>query len=116
MQIEDIGFFLGTKEYGENSFIVFVLSKKHGLVKSFSKYSRKELQSLMILDQINFIWKSKQKEGLGFIKINHKKPLNDGVNNFLVSLALYIIGLNSVPLWELSQKGCFLLNPQLHHA
>ena len=53
MQIEDIGFFLGTKEYGENSFIVFVLSKKHGLVKSFSKYSRKELQSLMILDQIN---------------------------------------------------------------
>ena len=31
MQIEDIGFFLGTKEYGENSFIVFVLSKKHGL-------------------------------------------------------------------------------------
>ena len=72
MQIEDIGFFLGTKEYGENSFIVFVLSKKHGLVKSFSKYSRKELQSLMILDQINFIWKAKQKEGLGFIKINHK--------------------------------------------
>ena len=86
MQIEDIGFFLGTKEYGENSFIVFVLSKKHGLVKSFSKYSRKELQSLMILDQINFIWKSKQKEGLGFIKINHKKSLKDGVNNFLVSL------------------------------
>ena len=83
MKIEDIGFFLGTKEYGENSFIVFVFSKKHGLVKSFSKYSRKELQSLMILDQINFIWKSKQKEGLGFIKINHKKPLNNGVNNFL---------------------------------
>ena len=104
MQIEDIGFFLGTKEYGENSFIVFVLSKKHGLVKSFSKYSRKELQSLMILDQINFIWKSKQKEGLGFIKINHKKPLNDGVNNFLVSLvkaSATELCLNFLPPWQI---------------
>ena len=107
MQIEDIGFFLGTKEYGENSFIVFVLSKKHGLVKSFSKYSRKELQSLMILDQINFIWKSKQKEGLGFIKINHKKPLNDGVNNFLVSLvkaSATELCLNFLAPWEKNKE------------
>ena len=51
---------------------LYLSFQKHGLVKSFSKYSRKELQSLMILDQINFIWKPKQKEGLGFIKINHK--------------------------------------------
>ena len=44
MQIEDIGFFLGTKEYGENSFIVFVFSKKHGLVKVFLNIQEKNFK------------------------------------------------------------------------
>ncbi len=107
MKIEDIGFFLGTKEYGENSFIVFIFSKNHGLIKSFSKYSRKELQSLMLLDQINFIWKSKQKESLGFIKISHKKPLYHGVNNFLVSLvkaSVTELCLNFLAPWQKNKE------------
>ena len=42
MKINDLGFFLGNKKYGENSMIVYILSKNNGLIKSFSKYSKKK--------------------------------------------------------------------------
>ena len=49
----------------------------------------------------------KAKEGLGFIKINHKKPLTDGVNNFLVSLvkaSATELCLNFLAPWEKNKE------------
>ena len=39
MKINDLGFFLGNKKYGENSMIIYILSKNNGLIKSFSRKS-----------------------------------------------------------------------------
>ena len=41
IKINDSGFYLGYKKYEENSGIIFILSKKNGLIKSFTKFSKK---------------------------------------------------------------------------
>ena len=46
IKINDSGFYLGYKKYEENSGIIFILSKKNGLIKSFTKFSKKTLKAL----------------------------------------------------------------------
>jgi|TARA_B100000287_G_scaffold432730_1_gene492702 DNA repair protein RecO (recombination protein O) len=107
MEIKDSGFFLGVRKYGENSYIVFLLSKNNGLIKSFTKASKKQLQYFMILDEINFIWKAKHKNNLGFIKINHEKPSGRHNDNFLISLvkaSASELCLNFLPLWQKNEE------------
>ena len=40
MEINDSGFFLGVRKYGENSYIVFLLSKNNGLIKVLLKHQK----------------------------------------------------------------------------
>ncbi len=68
MKIKGKGFYLSSKRYGESSFIIYLFSQKNGLVKGFTNFSKKNKLSFTNLDKVNFIWNSKNPDGLGFLK------------------------------------------------
>ncbi len=70
MKIKGEGFYLSCKKYGENSFIIYIFSKKNGLIKGFTKLSKKKKIPLTNLDKINFEWNSRNPDGLGFLKFD----------------------------------------------
>ena len=102
MKINDLGFFLGNKKYGENSMIVYILSKNNGLIKSFSKYSKKKRLSLRILDEVNFTWQSKQKDSLGYINFDLEASIkqNDTFINSLIKSSASELCIKFLPLWQ----------------
>ena len=103
MQVEDKGFFLGSKQYGEKSSIVFIFSKNHGLIKSLTKFTKKDSHSFMTLDRISFVWKAKHQDNLGFVKLNLDSGLNLHNNGFLVNLiksSASELCLNFLPPWQ----------------
>ena len=102
MKINDLGFFLGNKKYGENSMIVYILSKNNGLIKSFSKYSKKKRLSLRVLDEVNFTWQSKQKDTLGYINLDLEASIkqNDTFINSLVKSSASELCVKFLPLWQ----------------
>ena len=102
MKVNDLGFFLGNKKYGENSMIVYILSKNNGLIKSFSKYSKKKRLSFRILDEVNFTWQSKQKDSLGYINLDLEASVkqNDTFINSLVKSSASELCIKFLPLWQ----------------
>ena len=102
MKINDLGFFLGNKKYGENLMIVYILSKNNGLIKSFSKYSKKKRLSLRVLDEVNFTWQSKQKDSLGYINLDLEASVkqNDTFINSLVKSSASELCIKFLPLWQ----------------
>ena len=102
MKINDSGFFLGNKKYGENSMIVYVLSKNNGLIKGFSKFSKKKRLSFKILDEVNFTWQAKQKDSLGYINLELEASLKEN-NSFISSLIKSSVSelcIKFLPLWQ----------------
>lgn len=101
MRISDDGFFLYSKNFGENSKILYILSKKNGLIKGLSKASKTKKINLINLDEIKFTWTSRDKNGLGYINFEHQKA-----NNFYNSLLSIIkasaseLCIKFLPLWE----------------
>ena len=102
MKVNDLGFFLGNKKYGENSIIVYILSKNNGLIKSFSKYSKKKRLSFRILDEVNFTWQSKQKDSLGYINFDLEASIkqNDTFISSLIKSAASELCIKFLPLWQ----------------
>ena len=102
MKVNDLGFFLGNKKYGENSMIVYILSKNNGLIKSFSKYSKKKRLSFRILDEVNFTWQSKQKDSLGYINFDLEASIkqNDTFINSLIKSSASELCIKFLPLWQ----------------
>jgi len=102
MKIIDSGFFLGNKKYGENSSIVYVFSKNNGLIKSFSKFSKKKRLSFTILDEVNFIWQSKQKDSLGYINLDLEASLkiNCSFISSLIKSSASELCIKFLPLWQ----------------
>ena len=102
MKINDLGFFLGNKKYGENSMIVYILSKNNGLIKSFSKFSKKKRFSFTILDKVNFTWQSKQKDSLGYINLDLEASIkkNDTFINSLIKSSASELCIKFLPLWQ----------------
>ncbi len=102
MKINDLGFFLGNKKYGENSMIVYILSKNNGLIKSFSKFSKKQRCSFKILDEINFTWQSKQKDSLGYVNLDLEASVkkNDTFVTSLIKSSVSELCLKFLPLWQ----------------
>ena len=102
MKINDLGFFLGNKKYGENSMIVYIFSKNNGLIKSFSKYSKKKRLSLRVLDEVNFTWQSKQKDSLGYINFDLEASIkqNDTFINSLIKSSASELCIKFLPLWQ----------------
>ena len=70
MKVIDDGFYLGSKKYGESSFISFILSRKNGLIKGFTRLSKKERNNFSTLDKVTFAWNSKNTESLGYLKMD----------------------------------------------
>ena len=102
MRINDSGFFLGNKKYGENSMIVYVLSKNNGLIKSFSKFSKKKRLSFTILDEVNFTWQAKQQDSLGYINLELEasfKKNNSFISSLIKSSASELC-VKFLPLWQ----------------
>jgi DNA repair protein RecO (recombination protein O) len=102
MKINDSGFFLGNKKYGENSMIVYVFSKNNGLIKSFSKLSKKQRFSFTILDKVNFTWQSKQKDSLGYINLDLEafRKKNDSFIGSLIKSSASELCIKFLPLWQ----------------
>ena len=102
MKINDSGFFLGNKKYGENSMIVYILSKNNGLIKSFSKFSKKQRFCFKILDEINFTWQSKQKDGLGYVNLDLEASVkkNDTFLTSLIKSSVSELCIKFLPLWQ----------------
>ena len=102
MKINDSGFFLGNKKYGENSMIVYVFSKNNGLIKSFSKFSKKQRFSFTILDKVNFTWQSKQKDSLGYINLDLEalRKKNDSFISSLIKSSASELCTKFLPLWQ----------------
>ena len=67
MKIHDEGIIVGLKKYGERGVILNIFSQNNGLIRGYSRASRKRQYSL-ILDLVSFEWKSKTDDGLGYIK------------------------------------------------
>tara|TARA_B100000035_G_scaffold231871_1_gene200100 strand:+ start:2302 stop:3009 length:708 start_codon:yes stop_codon:yes gene_type:complete len=102
MRINDSGFFLGNKKYGENSMIVYLLSKNNGLIKSFTKFSKKKRLSLTILDEVNFTWQAKQRDSLGYVNLELEASLKKN-NSFISSLiksSASELCIKFLPLWQ----------------
>ncbi len=102
MKVNDLGFFLGNKKYGENSMIVYILSKNNGLIKSFSKYSKKKRLSFRILDEVNFTWQSKQRDSLGYINFDLEASIkqNDTFISSLIKSSASELCIKFLPLWQ----------------
>ena len=102
MKINDSGFFLGNKKYGENSMIVYILSKNNGLIKSFSKFSKKQRLTFTILDKVNFSWQSKQKDSLGYINLDlvALRKKNDSFISSLIKSSASELCIKFLPLWQ----------------
>ena len=102
MKINDIGFFLGNKKYGENSIMIYIFSKHNGLIKSFSRFTKKQRLSFTILDEVNFTWQSKQKDSLGYINLDLEASLkkNDTFINSLIKSSASELCIKFLPLWQ----------------
>jgi DNA repair protein RecO (recombination protein O) len=82
--------------------IVYILSKNNGLIKSFSKYSKKKRLSFRILDEVNFTWQSKQKDSLGYINFDLEASIkqNDTFISSLIKSSASELCIKFLPLWQ----------------
>lgn len=101
MKIMDEGFFLYSRKFGENSRILYVLTKNYGLIKGLSKISTSKKIYLMNLDSIKITWSAKNKEALGYINFEQIKFNN--LNNYLFNIlkaSASELCIKFLPLWE----------------
>ena len=121
MNVVDKGFYLGSKKYGENSTISFILSKENGLIKGFTRFTKKAPNIFSALEKINFEWKSKSIDSLGFIKMNLLEVSKKNESFFLFELIKASVAelcLKCLPFWqkniEIFKDVELLLNTKKH--
>ena len=103
MKVSDDGFYLGSKKYGESSSITFVLSRKNGLIKGFTRFSKKERNNFSTLDKVTFAWNSKNTESLGFLKLDLHEISNKIESSFvseLIKASTSELCLKCLPFWQ----------------
>lgn len=92
ISINDIGIILSVKKYSENSLIVKILSKEHGIYSGFIKAAlsnKKNTALYQIANLVDFSWKSKSVENLGFFKFELSR-------SFLAKIIFDNLKLNSI--------------------
>ncbi len=101
MKITDEGFFLYSSRFGENSKILYILSKENGLVKGLTKTSKKNIVNFLNLDKILFSWSSKDKNALGYLKCeqNNSTYIDDYLFSIIKASASELC-IRFLPLWE----------------
>ncbi len=108
MKIIDEGFFLYSKNFGENSKILYILSKNNGLVKGLTKYTKKNNNNLVNFDKIKFTWSSRDQNALGFI--NFEQQVLNSFNGYIFSIikaSASELCIKFLPLWE---KNSYIYN------
>jgi DNA repair protein RecO (recombination protein O) len=93
MRIIDQGIILSIKKYSENSLIVKILSKDHGIYSGFVRSpSKKNFSIYQNFNLVDFEWSSRVEDNLGFFKIELKKSfLSD-----IISDPLKLSSLNTI--------------------
>ncbi len=83
MRIIDQGIILVIKKYSENSLIVKILSKDHGIYSGFVRNpSKKNFSTYQNFNLVDFEWSSRIEDNLGFFKIELRKSfLGDIISN-----------------------------------
>ncbi len=101
MKINDDGLFLYSKNFGENSKVLYILSKNNGLVKGLSRSSKSKKNYLINFDKIKFTWSSRDKNALGFI--NFEQRDSNSFDNYIFSIikaSASELCIKFLPLWE----------------
>ena len=101
MKITDEGFFLYSSKFGENSEILYVLTKNYGLIKGLSKTPSKKKTNLINLDSIRVVWSAKSRDALGYISFEQLKSNN--FDNYLFTIlkaSASELCVKFLPLWE----------------
>ena len=101
MKIHDEGFFLYSKNFGEKSKILYILSKDYGLIKGLSKSFKKRNYNLINLDKIQFTWSSRNQDSLGYL--NYEQQNYNSSNDYfftIVKAAASELCIKFLPLWE----------------
>ena len=101
MKIHDEGFFLYSKNFGEKSKILYILSKNYGLIKGLSKPLKKRNYNLINLDKIQFTWSSRNQNSLGYLNYEQKNHnLSDDYFFTIIKAAASELCIKFLPLWE----------------
>ena len=101
MKISDEGLFLYSKNFGENSKILYIFSKNNGLVKGLSRFSKRKKNNLINFDKIRFTWSSRDQNALGFI--NFEQQDSNSFNDYIFSIikaSASELCMEFLPLWE----------------
>ena len=85
MEINDEGIIIGKKKYGENYILIDIFSKTNGIIKGLYRSSKKN-NKVNLTDNIQFSWKSKTFDALGFIKFEINESFFSIVDSFSISL------------------------------
>ena len=101
MKIHDEGFFLYSKNFGEKSKILYILSKDYGLIKGLSKSFKNKNINLINLDKIQFTWSSRNQNSLGYI--NYEQENYNLIFDYfytIIKAAASELCIKFLPLWE----------------
>ena len=101
MKIQDEGFFLYSKNFGEKSKILYVLSKDYGLIKGLSKSFKNKNFNLINLDKIHFTWSARNQDSLGYL--NYEQENYNLSNDYfftIIKASASELCIKFLPLWE----------------
>ena len=101
MKIHDEGFFLYSKNFGEKSKILYILSKDYGLIKGLSKSFKNKNINLINLDKIQFTWSSRNQNSLGYI--NYEQENYNLIFDYfytIIKASASELCIKFLPLWE----------------
>ena len=101
MKIHDEGFFLYSKNFGEKSKILYILSKDYGLIKGLSKSFKNKNINLINLDKIQFTWSSRNQNSLGYLNYEQENyNLSSDYFYTIIKASASELCLKFLPLWE----------------
>jgi len=101
MKIHDEGFFLYSKNFGEKSKILYILSKDYGLIKGLSKSFKNKKINLINLDKIQFTWSSRNQNSLGYLNYEQENfTLSYDYFYTIIKASASELCIKFLPLWE----------------
>ena len=101
MKIHDEGFFLYSKNFGEKSKILYVLSKDYGLIKGLTNSFKKRNCNLINLDKIQFTWSSRNQNSLGYLSYEQENYNSSNDYFFrIIKAAASELCIKFLPMWE----------------
>lgn len=102
MKIEDNGFIVFVKQYGENSLLLKILSKENGLISGYVSHIKKNKLDYQVGNLVKFLWSAKNINQLGTLRIETIKSYLSIVitNRFYLNIIDNIASLINNLLYE----------------